>query len=86
MATHRCNKEVEMGIMTEKINNIEQDVKYIKESLDKFPEYLEQRYVTKYEFRPIKTVIYGFIGILAVAIVGFLIWVLQKAIEKGVFS
>jgi hypothetical protein len=84
MVTHKCNKEREIGIMTTKINTIEKDVKEIKNILMDFPEKIEQKYATKSEVNGIKKILYIIFGSVIAIVLGFLSWLVQKMIEKGV--
>lgn len=47
---------------------------------------IKNTYATKEEVRPLRMAVYSSIGILAAALVGFVFWIFQKAIEAGVFS
>lgn len=46
------------------------DVQYIKEDIRTIKTSLNQTYVTKNEFEPIKKVVYGLVGIILTAVVG----------------
>ena len=50
----------------------------IKESLRKIEERLEQYYVIKSEFTPVRTIVYGMVGIILVAVIGALIALVLK--------
>jgi len=46
------------------------DVQYIKEDIRTIKTSLNQTYVTKNEFDPIKKVVYGLVGLILTAVVG----------------
>ena len=49
MSKHICNKERELGIMTEKIVNIEKSQKRVEKTLDNFIISADKKYATKDE-------------------------------------
>ena len=50
----------------------------IKESLRKIEEQLERDFVTRAEFNPVRTIVYGMVGIILVAVIGALIALVLK--------
>lgn len=53
-------------LICQSIVNISSDIKDINQKLD-------EKFVTKTEFSPVKTVVYGLVGLILVAVVGALI-------------
>jgi hypothetical protein len=49
---------------------IQNDITYIKQEVDDIKKLVENKYVTKDEFDPIKKVVYGMVGLILVAVVG----------------
>ena len=49
------------------------DIGYIKAKVDEVDRKLEGTYITRYEFDPIKRVVYGLVGLILTAVVGGLI-------------
>ena len=49
------------------------DVGYIKETVQDIKRLVEDKYVTKSEFEPIKRIVYGVVGLILVAVVGALL-------------
>lgn len=69
-----------------KIALIQQDMQYVKEGMkdlkdgmDEVNKKLNDRYVSKEEFEPIKKVVYGLVGLILVAVVGAIISLVVKA-------
>lgn len=52
---------INFEVLSVKIDNISQDVLDIKSKL-------ERQYITREEFDPIKKIVYGFVGIILVAV------------------
>jgi len=59
------------------------DILYIRKSIDKIYEKLENEYVTRNEFRPVKLIAYGLIGVLGSGIVGMIIVMVTKIVNGG---
>ena len=49
------------------------DMGYIKDSVDEIKKTLKSDYVTKVEFNPVKSIAFGFVGIIIIAVLGSLI-------------
>ena len=60
------NHKVELAVMANDIKNIKDDVSEIKDKLD-------NQYVTKTEFEPVKKVVYGIVGLILTAVIAALI-------------
>ena len=54
-----------------KIAVMANDIVYIRKSIDKIYNKLENEYVTRNEFRPVKLIAYGMIGVLSSTVVGY---------------
>jgi hypothetical protein len=54
--------DFDFGKLIEKVENIEKTVNEIKQRLD-------ADYVTKEEFKPVKTLVYGFTGLILTAVI-----------------
>jgi hypothetical protein len=50
----------------------------MKDLLDKIDQRLERDYVTQEEFRPVKAVVYGLIGLIMTTVIGALITLVIK--------
>lgn len=50
-----------------------QDIRYIKKSVDDLNDKVDHNYVTKDEFRPVKSLVYGLVGLILVSVVGALL-------------
>lgn len=83
MAKHYCDKEIEIGIMTEKINNIEKDVKEVKGILKDLPKYMEERYASKKDLEIIKKIVYWLLGVSGSIIGMSVVWIIQRLLIKG---
>lgn len=70
MATTKT-KNVEFAVMCEKIDTIKADVSEIKQKL-------ENNYVTKDQFTPVKNIVYGLVGTLLTALIGAIIMTVLK--------
>lgn len=49
------------------------DIEHIKETLDSLDKKLSLHYITKYEFEPVRNIVYGIVSLVLVAVVGALI-------------
>ena len=63
-----------------KIAVMANDIIYIRQSIDKIYKKLEHEYVTRNEFRPVKLIAYGLIGVISSTVVGYL---LVKMVNGG---
>ena len=52
---------------------IQNDISYIKESLDEIKTSTEKKYVTKEDFDPVKRIVYGLVALILVGVVGALL-------------
>jgi thiosulfate reductase cytochrome b subunit len=66
MAPRKTNNKVELAI-------IANDIKHIRLEVDNIKNRLDDKYVTKTEFDPVKKVVYGIISLILVAVVGGLL-------------
>jgi len=57
---------------------ISQDISYIKEILDDLKKQLEEKYVTKEEFQPVKLIAFGLVGVSTLAVLGALVALVIK--------
>jgi hypothetical protein len=58
--------EIQLAVICEKVNNIQENVSDIKKKLD-------NEYITKVEFDPIKKIVYGIITAIGLAFIGALV-------------
>jgi len=66
------NQDVQIGIIIEKLQRIEADITSINTKLEK-------HYVTSEEFKPIKAIVYGMVGlILSSVIIALITLVISK--------
>lgn len=49
------------------------DVGYIKKAIDDLTLKVDHNYVTKEEFQPVKSIVYGMVALILIAVVGALI-------------
>lgn len=56
-----------------KLAVVQNDVTYIKEKLKIIDAKMDNHYVTKEEFEPIKKIVYGLVSLILVAVVGALV-------------
>lgn len=82
MATQSPDKKVQdtLARLDKTIALIQKDVGYVTRSLDEQREVfinlentIRQNYVQQSEFKPIKTIVYGFVGLILTSVVGALI-------------
>jgi hypothetical protein len=55
------------------------DIDYIIKTLDEIKLNLAQNYVTKAEFWPVKTIVYGGAGLILITVLG---WLLSTVVKK----
>lgn len=53
--------------------NTKVTIRDVYEQIDKLRQDIEENYVSKAEFTPVKILVYGFVGLLMTAVVGALI-------------
>jgi hypothetical protein len=58
---------------TTKLAVIANDIAYMKNDIHDIKANVQQGYVTKDEFEPIKKIVYGLVGLILVAVVGALL-------------
>jgi hypothetical protein len=49
------------------------DIKYIKDEISEIKAKLDTAYVTQTEFKPVRTIVYGMVGTILVAVMGGLL-------------
>ncbi len=49
------------------------DIEYIKKQLSHIESKIENSYVTREEFKPVRTIVYGFVGLVLTSVVGALL-------------
>ena len=64
---------------TTKLAVLQNDIAYIKATVVKIERLVEDKYVTKVEFEPIKRIVYGIVGLV---LVGVLTAVLTLVVHK----
>jgi len=61
-----------------KLAVIQNDLSYIKKEIGEIKGLVQEQYVTKNEFEPIKKIVYGMIGLILIAVVGALLALVIK--------
>lgn len=64
--TKKTKDEINLAVM-------QTDIAYIKLSVNNLSEKIDDHYVTKDEFDPIKKLVYGVVGLILTAVVGALV-------------
>lgn len=64
--TEKFSIESNLAVLLEKVERIEIDIAEIKETIKK-------DYVSQGEFRPVKNIVYGLVGIILTAVIGAII-------------
>ena len=59
--------------MATSVSLIVKDIGYIKDNIKEIKDSLDEKYVTKTEFSPVKLIAFGFVGIIVVAVMGSII-------------
>lgn len=57
---------------------LQQDVKYIKDTVNKIETNLEADYITRVEFEPVKKIMYGMIALILTMVLGAVISLVIK--------
>ena len=70
--------DTKLAVMSEKMKNIENDISEIKLGINELIKKMDEKFVTKNEFTPIKQIVYGFVGLIVVAVIGALISLVVK--------
>lgn len=70
--------EIKLNVMGEQIKNIQGDVTEIKTSLSELTKKIDDTYVTKKEFDPVKKIAFGLVGLISVGVVGALLSLVVK--------
>lgn len=52
---------------------METSIKYIQRDIAEIKEKLDEKYVTQDEFKPVKAIVYGMVGLILVAVIGYII-------------
>jgi len=68
----------EIAVMNERMKGIECNISEIKKSLDGIVQRLDDAYVTKVEFQPVRAVVYGLVGLILTAVTSTIIYVVIK--------
>ena len=55
------------------ISLMENDLKYIKQDISEVKVKLDEHYVTKAEFDPVRNIVYGMVGVILLAVIGALV-------------
>ena len=52
---------------------LKNDVLYIRQTVEKIQKLIEDKYVTKVEFGPIRNIVYGLIGVITLGVISALL-------------
>lgn len=63
-----------MTTQGENIATLIEQNKNLQRTVDEIKKALEDDYVTKNEFNPIKSIVYGFVGIILTTVAGAVLW------------
>lgn len=63
---------------TESLAVLMNDISYIKRDIGEIKDKLENNYVSKDEFTPVRNIVYGLVGILGIATVGAILKLILK--------
>ncbi len=65
---------------TDKLNwaVLQKDVEFIKINVSEMKDKMEKDYVTQDEFKPVKNIVYGLVGLILTSVVGALIALVLK--------
>lgn len=55
------------------ISLMENDLKYIKQDISEVKIKLDEHYITKAEFEPVRNIVYGMVGVILLAVIGALV-------------
>ena len=62
-----------VALIVKDISYIKNNIKEVKDSVKEIEDCLNEKYVTKVEFSPVKFITFGFVGIIITAVLGSLI-------------
>ena len=62
-----------VALIVKDIGYIKDSIKEVKDSVKEIEDCLNEKYVTKVEFSPVKFITFGFVGIIITAVLGSLI-------------
>lgn len=62
-STRTAREDTQIAVMAN-------DVVYIKDAVKTLNDKVDHNYVTKEEFRPVKQIVYGLVGLILVSVVG----------------
>ena len=57
---------------------IQNDITYIKQEVSEIKRLVQEHYVTKSEFEPIKKIVYGLVSLILIAVVGAILALIIK--------
>ena len=78
MAKDSETVKTKMAVMQNDIDYIKEGMNDIKTAVNDIKKNIEEQYVTRAEFAPIKQVVYGIIGLLITAVFGALLSLVVK--------
>jgi len=64
---------VKVAVMAEQVKNIQKDVGSINGKMDELANKIDNHYVTKDEFNPVKSVVYGLVATILIAVLGAIV-------------
>ena len=73
MAWDGTEKRKEDSNLNTQIAVLTNDIGYIKKTVEETKKLIEDKYVTKAEFDPIKRIVYGVVSLILIGVVGALI-------------
>lgn len=73
------NYEIQTAQLLENVKNLSEDLKDFKNRLDKFEDKMDNTFVNKAEFSPVKNVVYGMVGLILIT---FLVGILKFVVVK----
>lgn len=67
-----------INMLNTKLEVLQIDIGYIKTALDKIENIINEKYVTRIEFEPIRNLVYGVVSLILMTVIGAILMVIIK--------
>lgn len=75
---HKEDINIALAILKERLRVQGQEISELRSSLSRIEQKLDEKFITSEQFKPIKLIVYGFVGMVVTAVVGALITLVMK--------
>lgn len=72
------NNSIQLAVIAEQVKNIKETTNRVEGSLRDLQKQIDDTYATKAELQPIKSIVYGLVGLVLTAVIGSVVFLVIK--------